>query len=311
MRPLFVIVLIVASLLGGLVSGCSKREAYDQSSPEAVLASAKKMVENGDARKLSALIYADRQEMRALWDRFGYFLGDIEDLAVQLNETFPKEIEELKRKARENAEGGGVGELLSQMTGRSSNRRRGRGRAEEERSEFERDPRSAMNDTLRRILADPFSWLSESSSRLTAMPVNDEMSALLWDQKPILPPVGLVIQKSAGDGKWYLVLPTHLPPMSELMPRTADEYAIWTELVDVFRNVAIEMRKDVAAGKFQDLEGVSRAMGERAFIPMAMIGIAYSKAMEERRAADRAAREAAKQQADQQADAPAVPAGGG
>jgi hypothetical protein len=303
---MYFLVTCVIVVLG--VSGCSKSEAYDQSSPEAVLASAKKMVENGDARQLSSLIHADRAEMRALWDRFGYFLGDIEDLAVQLNTTFPKEIEELKRKAQESAEGGGVGELLSQMSGRSSNRRRGRGgggggSGGEDRSEFDRDPRTAMNDTLRRILADPFSWLSESSSRLTAMQINDEMSALLWDQKPIFPPVGLVIQKSAGDGKWYLVLPTHLPPMSELMPRTADEYAIWTELVDVFRNVAIEMRKDVASGKFQDLEGVSRAMGERAFIPMAMIGIAYSKAMEERRAADRAAREAAKQGAAQSAPA--------
>ncbi len=297
---------ILAALLATCfaLSACRQKPQYDQSSPEAVLASARKMVSGGDTRQLASLIYADRPEMRALWDRFGYFFGDMEDLAVQLNKSFPKEIEDLKRRAEENPSGG-VGDLLSQMTGRSSGRGRNRGRSE--RTEFERDPRTAMNDALRSILADPFAWLGENSTRLTVIPINDDMSALLWDQKPIFPPVGLVIQKSVGDGKWYLVLPTHLPPLSELMPRTADEFAIWTELVDVFRNVAIELRKDVAAGKFQDLEGVSRAMGERAFIPMAMVGIAYGKAMDERRAADRAAR-AAREAARQDAgDAPADP----
>lgn len=291
--------LVILSLTALAIGGCRERPQYDQSSPEAVLASAKKMVVKGDARMLSGLINADRPEMRAIWDRFGYFLGDVEDLALQLNKSFPKEIEELRQKARDGAESGAASELLAQITGRSGgNRRRGGGgRDRSERSDLERDPRTAMNDAIRHVLADPFGWLSENSSRLSVVTVNDEMSALLWDQKPVFPPVGLIIQKSATDGKWYLVLPTHLPPMSELMPRTEDEYAIWTELVDVFRNVVIELRKDVAAGKFQDLEGVSRAMGERAFIPMAMIGIAYSKAMEERREADRAAREAAKQPA--------------
>lgn len=292
MRQAHSVIVILTALLVGL-SGCRRNEGYDQSSPEAVLASAKKMVASGDTRKLTGLIQADRPEMRALWDRFGYFLGDVEDLAVQLNKSFPKEIEELRKKAEAGAESGGVSELLAQVTGRGGGRGRG-GRGPQERSELERDPRSAINDALRRVLSDPFAWLNESSSRLSVVTLNDDMSALLWDQTPIFPPVGLIIQKSAGDGKWYLALPTHLPPLSELMPRTADEYAIWTELVDVFRNVVIELRKDVAAGKFQDLEGVSRAIGERAFIPMAMIGIAYSKAMEERREADRAARDAAK-----------------
>ena len=300
---LLVLTAVVAALAGGL-GGCRRKPEYDKSSPEAVLASAKKMVANGDTRQLASLIYADRPEMRSLWDRFGYFFGDIEDLAVQLNKSFPKEIEELKRRAAENP-AAGVGSVLSQMTGRSSSRGRSRGRSDQ--TDFDRDPRTAMNDALRGILVDPFAWISESSSRLSLMPVNDEMSALLWDEKPIFPPVGLVVQKSGADGNWYLVLPTHLPPLSELMPRTEDEFAIWTELVDVFRNVAIELRKDVAAGKFQDLEGVSRAMGERAFIPMAMVGIAYGKAMEERREADRAARaarEEARKESEQSAGTP-------
>lgn len=297
-------IMLVLATLAIPMQGCRKaKNTYDQSSPEAVLTSAQKMVVNGDSRRLTELVAADNPDLRALYTRLGLLLGDLEDLAIQLNTSFPKEIEELKQQAKAAAESGKTNELFAQFTRQQPQRRRGPARPAE-RTELERDPRSAINTALRQLLVDPFAWLDENASRLSVVPINDDMSALMWDSKPIFPPVGLVIQKSmVEDNTWYLVLPTHLPPLSRLMPRTPEEYAVWIQLVDAFRNVAIDVRKDVAAGKLQDLEQVSRAAGERAFIPMAFIGVAYGNLMDERRRAERAARNAATQ-------APSIPGPG-
>ncbi|MBX3366294.1 MAG: hypothetical protein KF912_03140 [Phycisphaeraceae bacterium] len=304
------LVLLALCVIG--LGACRKKpNTYDQSTPEAVLASAKAMVANGDTRRLTELIQADTKEMRALWDRIGYLCGDLADLGVQLNASFPQEIAEIKRKAASGEMPSSGGALLSQITGgqragqRPGARRGPPGRGQPTQTDPSmdpsRDPRGAINDAMRQILADPFAWLGENSERLSVTPINDEMAAMLWDNKPIFPPVGIVIQRSAYDDKWYLAPPIHLPPMNQLLPKTADEYAIWMQLIDAFRNVLIDMRKDVAAGKMRDIEEVSRAAGERAFIPVAFIGVAYSKAMEERRRAEREARRAASE-----ANAPAT-----
>lgn len=290
--------LVALTLVALGVPGCRKKPTtYDQSSPEAVLVAAKAMVANGETRRLTQLIQADSSDLRALWDRIGYLLGDVQDLATQLNETFPEEIAEIKRKAQAGEMNTSGAALLSQITGgQRGGRGRGGGRSSgaDQNLDPSRDPRTAINDAMRQVLADPFAWLSENSQRLSVAQINDEMAALMWDQKPIFPPVGIVIQKSAYDDKWYLAPPLHLPPLNQLMPKTADEYAIWMQLIDAFRNVIIDLKKDVADGKMRSIEEVSRAAGERAFIPVAFIGVAYGKAMEERRRAEREARNAAK-----------------
>lgn len=297
-RILLGVCLVALALIVAGVPGCRKKPtAYDQSSPEAVLAAAKAMVANGETRRLTQLIQADSSDLRALWDRVGFLLGDVQDLATQLNQAFPEEIAEIKRKAQAGEMNTSGAALLSQITG---GQRGGRGRSggrssgADQNLDPARDPRTAINDAMRQILADPFAWLSENSQRLSVAPINDEMAAMMWDQKPIFPPVGIVIQKSAYDDKWYLAPPLHLPPFNQLMPKTADEYAIWMQLIDAFRNVIIDLKKDVADGKMRSIEEVSRAAGERAFIPVAFIGVAYGKAMEERRKAEREARNAAK-----------------
>lgn len=309
-----VFVLVMGALMAG---GCRKKAAsYDQSSAEAVLASAKSMVANGDTNRLTQLIQADSTDMRALMDRIGFLLGDVQDLATQLNTSFPEEIAEIKRKVQAGEMNTSGSALLSQITGgqRPGGRQSGR-RANSRPASVEtdpsRDPRTAINDAMRQILADPFAWLGENSGRLSVTPINDEMAAMMWDQKPIFPPVGIVIQKSAYDDKWYLAPPFHLPPFNQLLPKTPDEYAIWIQLIDAFRNVIIDLRKDVAAGKMRDIEEVSRAAGERAFIPVAFIGIAYSKAMEERRDAERAARRAASEAKAAESSEVAAPKTGG
>lgn len=302
--------MVALTLLASGATGCRKKAtAYDQSSPEAVLTAAKAMVSIGDTRRLTQLIQADTTDLRALWDRVGYLLGDVQDLATQLNESFPEEIAEIKRKAQSGEMNTSGAALLSQITGgqRSGRRAGGRSGSVDPDLDPSRDPRSAINDAMRQILADPFAWLGENSDRLSVTPINDEMAAMMWDQKPIFPPVGIVIQKSAYDDKWYLAPPLHLPPMNQLMPKTADEYAIWMQLIDAFRNVIIDLKKDVASGKMRNIEEVSRAAGERAFIPVAFIGVAYGKAMEERRKAERDARNAAK---EAKAAETATPSGG-
>lgn len=292
---------VAAALLAAavmMVAGCRREPAYSQATPDDVVQSAKLMVKNGRADRLSDLIYAENADMRALYQKLGRLMRSAQRLAVTLNEKFPKEVAELRAKAEKAAKEGKGSGLLGRLTGEA--RRSARRAATGERP----NQGDAMDSAFKQILTDPYAWLDEHSSKLSTLPVNDDMASVLWDNKPVLPPLGLVMKKDAG--KWYLVLPTNLPGVSSIMPKTKDEFAIWGSLIRTFDNAFIELDRDVRSGKTRSVDDVARAAGEKAFVPAAIGFIAYGRAVEIRK------EEARKQRAKAaEAPAPAPDPGGG
>lgn len=271
------------------VAGCRREPTYSQATPDDVVQSAKLMVKAGRADRLTGLLYAENEDLRVLYTKLGRLLRSVQELALVMNEKFPKEIQELRAKAEQAANEGKATSLLGGLTGeaRRSARRAARGE--------ERNPGDALNATLKQLLADPYGWLDEHSSKLSTAYISDEASAVLWDRKPVFPPLGLVMKKD-GD-RWFVVPPTNMPVLSSVMPKTKDEFTIWGSLVRTVDNAVQEVTRDVKAGKLRSLDEVARAAGEKAFVPVGIGVIAYGRAVEIRKQEARQAqkaREAAK-----------------
>lgn len=257
------------------VAGCRREPNYSQATPDDVIQSAKLMVKNGRADRLTDLIYAENPDMRGLYQRLGRLLRSVQTLGLTLNEKFPKEVAELRAKAEQAAKDGRAGNLFGRLTGEA--RRSARRAASGEQG----NPGEAADSAFKQILTDPYGWLNEQSSQLATTPINDDMAAVTWAGKPVLPPLGLVLKKDGG--KWFLVLPTNVPGVSGFMPKTKDEYAIWASLIKTFENAVVELDQEVRRGDIRSLDEVSRKAGEKAFVPAAIAFIAYNRAIEVRK----------------------------
>lgn len=263
------------------LSGCS-RDDYAQSTPEETIASATKMVEQGDAEKLPNLIYADNQDMRRLLNTLGRLTGHMEQLAIELNTRFPEETAELARRAEEAAKQGKSTSLIGQLAqqGRRQGGRRNRNTRPGERQE----QREQFDDAITRLFADPYSFLKDNDGRLTTAYLTDDSVALLWDGKPVLQPIGMVMNK-APDGKWYFVLPTNAPGISGFMPKTPEQYQLMGQMIAVFDKVVVDLQREVSSGQHSSLEAVSRRAGEMTFLPAVLTFYAYSQLREEQQKA--------------------------
>jgi len=258
---------IATALAAAALTACSRGPTYSQATPDNVLESARLMIENGDARRLPDLIAADSDPMRENLRKLGVLLSNLKHLSDVLKERYPKQIDRLIREARTSSESGEASSSLALLLG-SRNRSDGPRR------------RELFDQALTHLLADPFGWIQRGQDRLTTAYVTDDMQALLWDGKPILPPMGLVLRRE-GD-RWYAVPPTNVPGVSKYMPHTQTEHQILGNLIVAFNNAIVDLRKDVEAGKAEDLEQVAEMAGERAFLPVMMIFVAYGKAMDAR-----------------------------
>src|SRR2546423_9739051 len=103
------VVFLTMLLLSLLLTACG---GSDCSTPEATIASARKVVQQGRADKLGQFIYADSPDMRKLLNRFGVFLGNIQKLGEAVQEKFPKDVESLKARAADAAKSGKASSLL-------------------------------------------------------------------------------------------------------------------------------------------------------------------------------------------------------
>lgn len=284
------VVLVAAGIgLGSVLFGPKPATVYDRSSPEAVLETAKQMVVNNEAERLTELFYLDEPEMEGVYAQLGSVLGHLQDLAVTINERFPDEVEEMRLKAEQEALAGrGVG-LFDQLSGIAAQAgRRGPPPSEDE---------NRWNMLLQTIASDPYAWLADAEERLSFVWIDDDRVALLWDEKPVFPPFGVVMQQDRGN--WAVVLPLKSIPMaSRFMPQTPDEYKIWGAVFLAVDNVVIDLERDIREGRLTSLESLSRATGQKAAPVMAGCMIAYSKALQERRRREREARQAAQKARD-------------
>jgi len=279
--------LAIAAILLFVTTGCS--EELGQGTPEQTIASAKKTVMAGRADRLSQFVYAENPDMRRLLNRFGVLLGNVQGLGDAVQRRYPEEVAALTVKVEAAAKDGKATSLLSQMTRQMDRQDRRRRRADRQASE---EMQAAFNDAIKRFFADPYGWLEEAEGRMTTAYLTDETVGVLWDGKPILPPLGVVMKRDV-DGKWYFVLPTNLPGVSGFMPRTQNEFQVWGGLITVFDKVVVDLTKEVEAGRISTLEGLSRRAGEMA-LPPAMITIfAYAQLQEIKKKEAQAVKDAA------------------
>lgn len=260
----------LAASLGASLSGCDN--PYSQKTPDDVITTARLMVERGDADRLTDLLYAENKQMRALLEQLGTVFGHMQTLAEAVAKKYPEEVAKLKQEAEEAAARGEASSLLARLAGAGG--RRARGQAGEQAQQ-------QFNQLVKALFADPYAFLRDNSGKLSTSAIDDDRAAVLWDGKPVFPPLGLLLQRQ--NGKWYAVLPTNLPGVSGVMPRNDEEYEIFGAIIESIDNMLIDLTEDVRAGKARDLEEVSRKAGEKAFIPVALAAFAYSQAVEARK----------------------------
>lgn len=293
-------VLVWASVLCGCDRGPT---AYDLGSPEGTLDAATGMVQEGRADRLAELIRADSDDMRSLLNQFGRFLGELQRLGETVREVMPEQVAAMEAEARAAVEEGRAASLIDRLTGAPAGPGRGGFGVSAMRSEglgletggsAESSPRSVFdagrpsgsqrerfNALAREILIDPYAWIEDGRDRLGTAYVSDGMVALTWDDKTLLPPLGVVLAEDE-DGVWRLLLPTRYPGVSAVMPRTADEYAVWGSMVRTLEHVVVDLRRDVEKRRVTTLEGLADAAVEKVAIPAALVAFAFSELMQER-----------------------------
>ncbi|GJQ28147.1 MAG: hypothetical protein HBSAPP03_00310 [Phycisphaerae bacterium] len=259
-------------ILGGLaLTGCESKGPRD--TPEGTILALKETILEGRADRIGDFFYAEDPEMRKLMRRLGVFLGNVQKMGTSVQAKFPDEVAALKAQAEEAAKNGKATSFLSQMTsqmggpGRRRAARAGTGGGDAMRSSFD--------SFLKSLMADPYGWAEQAETRLTTAFLTDDSVALLWDDQPILSPLGMTMRR-AEDDRWYIVLPTGAPGVGSLMPQTPDQYKIFGSLIATFDNVVIDLRADVENGRVANLEQLSQKAGEKAFLPVAAAVFAYA-----------------------------------
>ncbi len=275
-----VIALVTAAVAIGAVLIREKPFTYDLSTPERAVASARLMIERGDAERLGDLIEATNENERRLYRQLGIALGHLQDLAITMREEMP---EELARYQKELEAAAARGEPVSFFDRIGARRRGDRQRPPDQGGAeiFRGSPvRGRINDVLQGMLADPYAWIESSEDRLSFAEMDEDMVALLWDGQ-MIPPLGWVMRRQS-DGRWQIVIPLDTPGIRDAAPQNEGEFLIWGSLIASLDNVLVELDDEIRAGRHSTFESVSDSMFEKVAIPAVMIMYAYGQAVEAR-----------------------------
>jgi hypothetical protein len=288
-----------------LLQACSRTtETYPASTPDEALDSAQQMIINGDAQRLVELIYAESPEMRGFLDQIGGLLGSLQGLGEAVEQRFPEELAAFKAEAEQAAEEGGsplLARLVAAGRGDGGRRNRSFGVSQIDREGLTIDTGSATrtdrgpaflsgpqtesqrriaNTIVKQLLADPYGWLAEGRAKLDTMYIADDTVSLTWDDRPILPPFGVIMVQR--EDEWRVVPPTSYPGVNRVMPRSADEWFVWGSMAKTLEHVVIDLEKEVRAGRVRNMTDLADTAVEKAAIPAMLIFFAYGNLMEER-----------------------------
>jgi len=259
------------------LAGCERRKDYSQDTPNDVIRSAVEMVRDGQTQRLPDLIAADNDEMRRMLDRLGVLFGNMQKLAAAAQERFPDDMAKIRAQAEKEAAEGGANPILSAL----SSARPGGGRGGPPSG----DDENAMRGLINRLFADPYGWLDLNAPRLSAEKITDDQATVLLDGEPLIPVVGLPMIER--DGKWYVSLPTNMPPLSLGWPRTKPQWDIIRSLVTIIDKAVIEMTEDIRQGRVGGLDQLANKAQEKMIFPAAMAFLAYQREMDVRTRVDR------------------------
>lgn len=257
---------------------------FPASNPDQMLDSMAEMVQRGEAGRLVELIEIappeddsiDRDRMGDVYARLGRVLDAAQRLADASADAFPSEIERLRTEMEREGTPSLLASVLGSARGGPNALGMGPGTSPAQRERTSR--------ALSALLVDPYRALERGRDRISTATVNDTTVALLWDNRPILPPLGLIAREQP-DGRWNVVPPTSLPMVRRVLPRTESEYAIWGSLLTTAENVLVDLEREVRSGKHASLKDVADSAIEKAIVPMGMVMVAYSRAMRERQGA--------------------------
>jgi hypothetical protein len=277
-RPIVGVCLLI--LLAICIVGCSRRPQYPQKTPDDALRAAIAMVKNGETRKLSDLIYADTPEMRAVLNQLGKVLDSMQKLSVASAKRFPAEFQKLQQDALAVAEDPKNKSLVAQLMVGMSEFGSGSGKAPSRQPNAD-DIRNAFSA----ILADPFGWIDRNASRLTTVKTADDTASVMFDGQPAIPVVGLPMKLE--NGKWYFVLPVNIPPISNVMPRSRQQWSILGSVLKVTDNAMVDLTKDVDAGRVSGLKNLTDKFQDKVLFPIAIAFASYAKELDVRGRTDR------------------------
>lgn len=290
---LFAWVLAAALLSVTVMGGCERKKRYSQATPDDVIESAVAMIKDGQSRQLGNLIYAESPEMRSMLDRLGILLGNMQSLARAVEQRFPEEMAALRDKTAQAAADGSALSLLDQLGGGN------RGASGGKRSVTISNrgvnvggggggpnlDESQMEELFNRLFADPYGWIERNAARLSTTKVADDLAMVLLDGEPIIPGLGLPMRKE-GD-KWYLAMPTNVPGVSNVWPRTKQQWSILSSVVVVLDKTVRDMERDVIAGQTATLSSLGIEARKKVIIPGALAFAAYGKEIDVRMRIDR------------------------
>lgn len=101
---------------------------YSQDTPEATIATARLMLERGQASQLDRLIYAENEDMRRALRRLGAMFGNLQKLAGAIQTAFPEDVAKLKGELEAAAKQGKATNLVQQLAQNIAPQRGGRRR---------------------------------------------------------------------------------------------------------------------------------------------------------------------------------------
>lgn len=243
---------LLAGLLVGGLAGCGDGDLdYDTSSPEAVLDSARLMVENGDARLLPELVQLDARdityedgvtEASAIAEvkaKLSELLGRMWLVGEALQARFPDEtIDSLDEAVAMVGDAGG----------------------------------GDWTDIVGQLLSDPFGWLDEQESKLEILDLGDGTAAILWEDEPALG--GFVAMIETDDG-WRASVPIELVRDTDYWPNTRHEWSVIASMLISIENALEDFERQVAADEFSSLSQASADAGRLVGESVVVQGIIY------------------------------------
>lgn len=268
------LVWVLASAMAVVLGGCDRPKKYSQETPDDVLRSAAEMIRDGQTQRLPDLIHADNEQMRRMLDQLGRLFGNMQKLAAAAQQRFPDDMAKMKAEAERRAASGDANPLLAGLLGEGGGGRRG-GPEDE----------GAMRDLINRLFADPYGWLEQNAERLSAEQITDDQATILLDGEPLIPIIGLPMIER--EGKWYVALPTNMPPLNQGWPRTKQQWDILRSVVIIADKAVIEMTEDVRLGRVGSLDRLANKAQEKMLFPGALAFAAYGREMDVRQRTDR------------------------
>ena len=108
---------------------------------------------------------------------------------------------------------------------------------------------------------------------------------LVTSTSAAIPIIGLAMRKDAD--KWYVSLPSNVPPISTVWPRSRQQWSILASLIKILDNAVKEMTGDVQGGRVDTLKSLGDKASEKLLFPAGIAFVAYGKELDVRSRVDK------------------------